>query len=62
MTDRLLIALAVGMIGWGGLFPPDPAPLTRHEQMVQKQHAKICTKKKLKAKTKALCRNWGYDR
>lgn len=61
MTDRLLIALAVGVIGWSGLFPPPSAPLTRHEQMVQKQHAKICAKKKLKSKTKALCRNWGYD-
>ena len=62
MTDRLLIALVVGVIGWNGLFPAPSAPLTRREQMVQKQHAKICAKKKLKSKTKALCRNWGYDR
>jgi len=62
MTDRLLIAMACGLIGWNGLFPPPPTLLTLREKMIERQHAKICAKKKLKQRTKQLCRNWGYDR
>jgi hypothetical protein len=28
--------------------------------MIESQHAKVCEKKKLRAKIKKLCRKWGY--
>lgn len=61
MTDRLLIAIVCGLIGWQGLFPPPPTPLTLREKMIERQHAKICAKKKIRAKIKAKCKEWGYD-
>ena len=62
MISRILICASMALIGVNGMFPEIPKPLTLREKMIERQHAKICTKKKLKAKTKALCRNWGYDR
>jgi len=61
MTDRLVVAFICGLIGWHGLFPSPPTPKTLREKMVERSHAKVCEKKKLKAKTKALCKRWGYD-
>jgi hypothetical protein len=62
MTDRLLIALVCGLIGWNGLFPAPPTPASLREKMIESQHAKVCEKKKLRTKIKKLCRKWGYDR
>lgn len=62
MTDRLLIALVCGLIGWNGLFPAPPTPASLREKMIESQHAKVCEKKKLKQRTRQLCREWGYDR
>jgi hypothetical protein len=60
MTDRLFIALVCGLIGWNGLFPSPPTPQSLREKMIESQHAKVCEKKKLRAKIKKLCRKWGY--
>ena len=61
MTDRLLIALVCGLIGWNGLFPAPPTLASLREKMIESQHAKVCEKKKLRAKIKKLCREWGHD-
>lgn len=61
MTDRLLIALVCGLIGWNGLFPAPPIPASLREKMIESQHAKVCEKKKLRVKIKKLCREWGHD-
>jgi hypothetical protein len=29
--------------------------------MIESQHAKVCEKKKLRAKIKKLCKKWGHD-
>jgi hypothetical protein len=29
--------------------------------MIERQQAKVCEKKKLRAKIKKLCREWGHD-
>jgi hypothetical protein len=60
MTDRLLVALVCGLIGWNGLFPAPPTPQSLREKMIESQHAKVCEKKKLRAKIKKLCREWGH--
>ena len=41
MTDRLLIALTCGLIGWNGLFPAPPTPQSLREKMIESQHAKV---------------------
>jgi hypothetical protein len=61
MTDRLLIALVCGLIGWNGLFPAPPTPASLREKMIERQQAKICDKKKLKQRIRQVCREWGHD-
>jgi hypothetical protein len=61
MTDRLLIALVCGLIGWNGLFPAPPTPASLREKMIESQHVKVCEKKRLRSKIKKLCREWGHD-
>jgi len=52
----------MAVVGLNGMFPAPPKPLTLREKMIERQQAKICDKKKLKQRTKQLCREWGYDR
>jgi hypothetical protein len=61
MVRHLFLSVVFGWAGISMMFPDPPAPLTRHQKMVERQHAKVCAKKKLKAKTKQLCREWGYE-
>lgn len=62
MARHLFLSVVFGWAGISMMFPDPPEPLTLHQKMVKKQRAKVCTKKKLKAKTKELCRRWGYER
>lgn len=62
MISRILICASMAVIGVNGMFPEIPKPLTLREKMIERQQAKICTKKKLKQRTRQLCREWGYDR
>jgi hypothetical protein len=58
MIDRLILSAVLGTVGCNGLFPDPPVPLTLHQKMVQKSHAKVCTKEKLRPKIKKLCKRW----
>jgi hypothetical protein len=62
MISRLLICASMAVVGLNGMFPVPPKPLTLREKMIERQQAKICDKKKLKQRTRQLCREWGYDR
>lgn len=60
MISRILICASMAVIGVNGMFPEIPKPLTLREKMIERQQAKICAKKKLKQRTRQLCREWGY--
>ncbi len=61
MARHLFLSVLFGWAGLAMMFKDPPRQLTRHEMMVEKQHAKVCAKKRRKAKTKELCREWGYE-
>jgi hypothetical protein len=62
MISRILICASMAVVGLNGMLPAPPKPLTLREKMIERQQAKICDKKKLKQRTRQLCREWGYDR
>jgi hypothetical protein len=61
MARRLFVGLLLGWIGLAGLLPAMPVPLTAHQLQLKakdRSKAKVCDKKRLGSKTKALCERW----
>jgi hypothetical protein len=64
MIDKLIISAVLGTVGFNGLFPDTPQPLTpRQLQQKAKEASKsaVCDKKKQSKELKALCRRWGKE-
>ncbi|CAB4153970.1 hypothetical protein UFOVP628_42 [uncultured Caudovirales phage] len=62
MARHLFAGLLLGWIGLTGLLPAVQGPLTGQQLQAkakQASKARICDKKKLSSKTKALCNKWG---
>ena len=61
MLDRLILSAVLGAVGWQGLFPDTPQPLTQAQIRVQakeKSISKVCDRKPKNKKAKELCRRW----
>ena len=61
MIDRLILSAVLGAVGWHGLFPDTPQPLTQAQLQVQAKEKSIsamCDRKPKSKAAKDLCRRW----
>jgi hypothetical protein len=64
MIDKLIISAVLGVVGFNGLFPDTPQPLTGRQLQVKAKEASksaVCNKKKKSKTVKQLCKRWGKD-
>ena len=59
MIDRLILGVALSVVGCNGLFPEPSIPLTLKEKAKMKSVGKVCMKKNKQTVTvKQLCKRW----
>jgi hypothetical protein len=61
MIDRLILSAVLGTVGWHGLFPDTPQPLTAWQLQAKgkaKSISAMCDKKPKSKTAKNLCRRW----
>jgi hypothetical protein len=59
MIDRLILSAVLGTVGWNGLNPEPPVPMTLQAKAKYKSVSAVCAKKKKTVKVKELCKKWG---
>jgi len=61
MIDRLILSAVLGTVGFNGLFPDPPPPVTPHTlrmQAKEKSISAMCDRKPKSRQAKDLCRRW----
>jgi hypothetical protein len=61
MIDRLIVGAVLSFVGWNGMFPEPPTPVTPHMLQVQakkKSISEMCDRKPKSRQAKDLCRRW----
>jgi hypothetical protein len=61
MIDRLILSAVLGTVGWYGLFPDTPQPLTQAQLQVkakEKSISAMCDRKPKSKTARDLCRRW----
>ena len=58
MIDRLVLAVVMGVVGWNGLYPDPPKPMTLQQKAKYKSVSAVCLKKKKTPTVKKLCKKW----
>ena len=61
MIDRLILSAVLGTVGFNGLFPEPPQPITPTQLRVQakeKSISEMCDRKPKSRAAKDLCRRW----
>jgi len=61
MIDKLILSAVLGTVGFNGLFPDPPPPVTPHMLRVQAKEKSIsamCDRKPKSKTAKDLCRRW----
>jgi hypothetical protein len=61
MLDRLIVGAVLSFVGWNGLFPDPPPPVTPHTlrmQAKEKSISEMCYRKPKSKAAKDLCRRW----
>ena len=61
MIDRLILSAVLSTVGFNGLFPDPPKPLTPAQLQVQAKEKSIsamCDKKSKSKEVRDLCRRW----
>jgi hypothetical protein len=59
MIDRLILGVALSVVGCNGLFPAPPTPMTLKEKAKMQSVGKVCMKKNKQTVTvKQLCKRW----
>jgi hypothetical protein len=64
MIDKLILSAVLGTVGFNGLFPDPPQPLTPWQLQVKAKAASksaVCNKKKKSKTVKQLCKRWGKN-
>ena len=61
MIDKLILSAVLGTVGWNGLFPEPPAPLTLQQKAKEASKSEVCNKKKQSKTVKELCKRWGKN-
>ena len=61
MIDKLILSAVLGTVGFNGLFPDTPQPLTPTQLQVkakEKSISEMCDRKPKSKSAKDLCRRW----
>ena len=58
MIDRLILSAVLGTVGFNGLFPDPPPPLTLKQKAKEKSISDMCDRKPKSQTAKDLCRRW----
>jgi hypothetical protein len=58
MIDKLILSAVLGTVGWNGLFPEPPVPLTLQQKAKEASKSEVCNKKKQSKTVKQLCKRW----
>jgi hypothetical protein len=61
MIDRLIVGAVLSFVGWNGMFPEPPPPVTPHTlrmQAKEKSISEMCDRKPKSREAKDLCRRW----
>ena len=61
MIDKIIISAVLGTVGFNGLFPDTPPPLTPAQLQAkakQKSISNVCDKGPKSKEVKELCRRW----
>lgn len=58
MIDRIIISALLGTVGFNGLFPEPPPPLTLKQKAQERSISAMCNKKSKSKTTKDLCKRW----
>jgi len=61
MIDKIILSAALGTVGYSGLFPDPPVPLTLQQKAKDASKSEVCNKKKKSKTVKELCKRWGKD-
>ena len=61
MIDKLILSAVLGTVGWNGMFPDPPVPLTLQQKAKEASKSAVCEKKKKSKTVKQLCRRWGKN-
>ena len=61
MIDKIIISAVLGTVGFNGLFPDPPKPLTPAQLQVkakQKSISNVCDKKSKSKEVQKMCKRW----
>ena len=58
MIDKLILSAVLGTVGFNGLFPDPPQPLTLKQKAKEKSISAMCDRKPKSKTAKDLCRRW----
>jgi hypothetical protein len=58
MIDRLIISAVLGTVGFNGLFPDTPPPLTLKQKAKERSISNMCDRKSKSKAVKDLCKRW----
>jgi hypothetical protein len=58
MIDRLILSAVLGTVGFNGLYPDPPPPLTLKQKAKERSITTMCDRKQKSKKTKDLCKRW----
>tara|TARA_R110000868_G_scaffold100474_1_gene276272 strand:+ start:174 stop:368 length:195 start_codon:yes stop_codon:yes gene_type:complete len=58
MIDRLILSAVLGAVGWHGLNPEPPVPLTLKQKAKERSMSAVCDKKKKTKTVKQMCERW----
>lgn len=61
MIDKIIISAVLGTVGYNGLYPDPPVPLTLQQKAKEASKSEVCDKKKKSKTVKQLCKRWGKD-
>ena len=61
MIDKLILSAVLGTVGYSGLFPDPPVPLTLQQKAKAASKSEVCNKKKKSKTVKQLCKRWGKN-
>ena len=62
MFDRLILSAVLGTVGWNGMFPDPPVPMTLKQRAKERSMSAVCDKKKKTKMVKEMCKRWEAQR
>ena len=56
MIDRLILSVVLGTVGFNGLYPDPPPPLTLKQKAKERSISNVCDKKSKSKEVQKLCK------